>query len=144
MNAANAANIGGPAPPVRGRYSSGRVAEGRRMGASTLVGSDLLDLKKKMEHQQKVLASRPKPEQEMDDITKEIQERERLLKYEREREAALRKRLELDNQLKELQLQNDKSLHPTGTRSLSTTAAPPDDLLQLPKHHLRTGLGDRV
>ncbi len=104
-------------PPVRGRYSSGRVAEGRRMGASTLVGSDLLDLKKKMEHQQKVLASRPKPEQEMDDITKEIQERERLLKYEREREAALRKRLELDNQLKELQLQNDKMSNQLGSNA---------------------------
>eukprot|EP00505_MAST-04D_sp_SCG-Rhode-Island_P001978 Stramenopile-MAST_4_protein_1978 len=104
METANSANFGGGVPPVTGRYSSGRVAEGRRMGASTLVGSDLRVLQKKMAEQQMIAANRPG--KEMDEIEAEIKERERALAYEREREAALHKRLELDNQLKEMQKKN--------------------------------------
>ena len=104
MDYANSANIGGKAPTPRGRYHSGRVAQNRRLGAGALTGATLKDLQLKMETK---IAER-EAQIPVDDITAEIRAKEKALEYERQRQAALQKRLELDKKLKELKLQNDK------------------------------------
>ena len=104
MNTANAANIGGKPPTPRGRYHSGRIAESRRLGAGTLTGATLKELQLKMETK---VAER-EAQRPVDDLTAEIRAKEKALKYEMERQAALKKRLELDEQLKALKIQNDK------------------------------------
>lgn len=104
MDNANSANIGGKAPTPRGRYHSGRIAQNRRLGAGSLTGATLKDLQLKMETK----IAEKEAQLPVDDITAEIRAKEKALEYERQRQAALQRRLELDQKLKELKLQNDK------------------------------------
>ena len=118
MNAANAANIGGKPPTPRGRYHSGRIAESRRLGAGTLTGATLKDLQLKMETK---VAER-EAQMPVDELTAEIRAKEKALQYEMERQAALKKRLELDEQLKALKVQNDKMSQQLGDAAVTASA----------------------